>query len=121
MQQAQTLKTLKDVQRRATQIIKETFKTTTNVALDVKLHLKSMNIILEHHLINTMLRMMTNRIYDDILRIRSSTSSTNLSINERDSRFVQLSSFRKLEIKYQIICAQSLSRLEKRCAYVQLS
>ena len=64
---------------------------------------------------------MINRIYDDILRIKSNIFSTNLNINERNSRFVQLNFFKKLEIKYQVICAQFLFRLEKRCAYVQFS
>ena len=121
MQQAQTLKTLKKVQRKTIQIIEKTFKTTTNVALNVKLYLKSMNIIFEHYFINIMFKMMINRIYDDILQIKSNIFLTNLNINERNSRFVQLIFFRKFEIKYQIICAQFLSRLEKRCVYVQFS
>ena len=68
-----------------------------------------------------MLRMMTNRIYDEILRIKSNILSTNFSINEQNSRFVQLNSLRKLEVKYQIICDQFLFRLEQRYAYVQFS
>ena len=121
MQQKQTLKIFKDVQRRTTQIIEKIFKITSSVALNVKLHLKSINIILEYCFINTMFKMMTNRIYDEIFRIRSNTFSANFNINEQNSRFVQLNSFRKFEIRYQIICDQFLFRFEQRCAYVQSS
>ena len=121
MQQKQTLKIFKNVQRKATQIIKKIFKITSSVALNVKLHLKSINIIFEHHFINIIFKMMINRIYDEIFRIKSNIFSTNLNINEQNSRFVQLSFFKKFEIKYQIICDQFLFRLEQRCAYVQFS
>ena len=66
-----------------------------------------------------MLRTVANRTFDEIARIRLDTPSADLKLDARNPEFVQLSPLRKLEIRYQAICGQSLSKLEKRCAYVQ--
>ena len=66
-----------------------------------------------------MLRTVASRTFDEITRIRLDTPSADPSLDARNPEFVQLSPLRKLEIRYQAICGQSLSKLEKRCAYVQ--
>ena len=118
-QQNQAIKTLKGVQKRAAQIIGGAFKTTAGAALDIELHLEPVDIVLEHHLTNAMLRTVANRTFDEITRIRLNTPSADPKLDARNPEFVQLSPLRKLEISYQAICGQSLSKLEKRCAYVQ--
>lgn len=40
-------------------------------------------------------------------------------ITPRDWKFALLSPLRKLEIRYETICGQTLAGLERRCAYVQ--
>ena len=118
-QQSQAIKTLKSVQKRAAQIIGGAFKTTAGAALDIELHLEPVDIVLEHHLTNTMLRTVANRTFDEITRIRLDTPSADPKLDARNPEFVQISPLRKLETRYQAICGQSLSRLEKCCTYVQ--
>ena len=118
-QQNQAILILKGVQKRAAQIIGGAFKTTAGAALDSELHLKPVDIVLKHHLTNTMLRTVANRTFDEITRIKLDTPSADPELDARNPEFAQVSPLRKLEIRYQAICEQSRSKLERRCAYVE--
>lgn len=85
----------------------------------MKLHLEPVDIALEHHLLNSLLSTVVSRAYEDILDIRKGMSQADQCITANNGRYRFLSPLRKLEIRYQAMCGQSLARLEKRCAYVQ--
>ena len=114
-----TLKILRVIQKRATQIIKKVFKTTTKIALNVELHFDLVNIALEYHLINNFFRSITCRVYDEILKIKQKITMIDSNIDATNKRYTFLSLLRKLKIKYETICKQFLSRLKQRRVFIQ--
>ena len=89
------------IQKRAIQIIKKNFKTTTKIVLNVKLHLNLVNIIFEHYLINHFFRSMIYRAYDEILKIKQKITIIDFNIDATNKRYIFLNLLRKLKIKYE--------------------
>ena len=114
-----TLKILRVIQKRTIQIIKNFFKITTKIVLNVKLHLNFVNIILEYHLINNFFRSMTYRAYDEILKIKQKITIIDFNIDATNKRYTFLNSLRKLKIKYETMCKQFLSKLKQRRVFIQ--
>ena len=114
-----TLKILRVIQKRAIQIIKKNFKTTTKIVLNVKLHLNLVNIVLEHHLINNFFRSITCRAYNEILKIKQKITIIDFNIDATNKRYIFLNLLRKLKIKYETMCKQFLSKLKQRRVFIQ--
>ena len=114
-----TLKILRVIQKRATQIIKKIFKIKTKIVLNVKLHFDFVNIIFEYYLINNFFRSMTCRVYDEILKIKQKITIIDSNIDATNKRYTFLSLLRKLKIKYETICKQFLSKLKQRRVFIQ--
>ena len=112
-------KILRIIQKRAIQIIKKVFKTTTKIVLNVKLHFNLVNIIFEHYLINNFFRSMIYRAYDEILKIKQKITIIDSNIDVTNKRYTFLNLLRKLKIKYKTMCKQFLSKLKQRRDFIQ--
>ena len=60
-------------------------------------------MILKHHFFNFIFRIVINKIYLNILKMKNDTIITNSKINAKNKKKFLLNFFRKLKIKYQIM------------------
>ena len=116
--QNRALRTLRTIQRRAAQVIGGAFGTTAGEALDVELHLTPVDLAQEHVLADTMMRLVSNRAYEGIRKIREISKINSHTVNTNDPAFTQLSPLRKVEKLFEAKYYQQLSKIERRCAFV---
>ena len=109
------IKSLTAIQRRAAQIIAGAFRNTSEPALDVELHLLPVKYALEKALEDTLIRLRTNQIYDQIKEVRQY-----IILTPKNFRF--WSPLRKLENRYNAqgrVYSETLNSME--CIYPMMA
>ena len=115
------LKILKSIQKRVAHIINEVFSIIDDSVFDVKLYLILVHLMLKQILVSSMLRIVFNRAYKNIKKIRNRFKLKVNKLNFKEYEFSLLNSLRKLKIQYQNFYDVNFNRLKHRCVYVFFS
>ncbi len=99
------IKTLNSVQRRAARAIAGAFRNTSGPALDVKLYLLPIKLVLKKALGEALIRLRTSQVYDQIKEARQHSRAT-------EGNFRLWSPLRKLEERYDAQDRLDLETLE---------
>jgi hypothetical protein len=115
------MKFMKSIQTRAARIIARVFRIIFEIALDVELHLLSIQNHLDIALYDFLLRIRISFTYDLIKSQRTLSDRSTSQIQHQRSLYAQLSSLHKLETRYVVVFHRDLARFERRILFTATS
>lgn len=118
-----TLTFMKSIQAKATKIISKAFRSTAKTALNVKLHLLSIQNQMNIALYDVMLKIIISSIYFHI-KIQKTQSNRQLfseQTQHQKNLYAQLNPLHKLETRYFAVFKKDLTRLKTKFFYSVVS